>query len=705
MGFCTILLKVLQVVLPGVLVLLSTVAPKIMTKESNNPHLQNDEMAASAAASKYASSLFVSALSPSVSSSKKVIVIGAGFSGLSVAYHLQQQQAKEQKWHVELVEARDRVGGRVHTVPFGKNSNNNNEDCSWIDLGGQWIHEANDRTNPLVRLIRDDLGLGPLEPNYHTTNADDSSSSHPRRSRRRFNVLFSSQTGREIPKALFKDATRYFYKGINDFEWEEVNSHTSFQELLSDKWKELTQRKRSKGRALLPLSPDEEEESPNNDKNKKHALYEHVDWDRLPSHVREAAKLLGYDETLWDNDEDDDDDDRSVLVAPPPASDKDWLQLAPDEQRAAQTLGYTKQMWDEEEEVDNGTLTPLSGMEDHTPEEAAELLACAWNYLRHRSECYEGGRMEELSAWLSELYQNRGGPDKLPPKGGYGRVLDTLVERLTEDKGATTNIRLHSPVKTIRYNPSLKEDDATSDDDSIGSRPSGVEVCLVDGSLLQAEYCVCTIPLGVLQDETIEFEPPLPKSHRMAIQSIGMGILNKIVLQFDDSFWGDLGQFGIADSKDPTLTKSFLDCSPDPDESNTPKILILFLGGNAARRIDPYDSDNQNDSTTDSLSDEQAVADAMNSLRLVFGNTIPDPVATKVTRWGSDPFSRGGYSFAKVGCEASVYDDVAQPLGNLFFAGEHTSKDAHSTVHGAWMTGSREAKRLLQEPRFSPSDL
>lgn len=311
--------------------------------------------------------------------------------------------------------------------------------------------------------------------------------------------------------------------------------------------------------------------------------------------------------------------------------------------------------------------------------------------------------MEELSASLSEIYQNLGGPDKLPPVGGYGRVLGALMERLTTQQttsptkgsssgsSSTTSIRLNSPVRSIRYNPMAN----TIMDSKSGG--SGVQVCLVDGSILVADCCVCTVPLGVLKDQSIKFDPPLPESHRNAIASIGMGILNKIILQFESAFWGDLGQFGIADAKDPAMTKIFLDCSPpnhdqgDGAAESSTKILILFLGGNAARRIDPHDADK---GSSIPLSDDEAVEDAMDSLRTVFGKKIPDPVATRVTRWGSDPFSRGGYSFAKVGCESNAYDDIARPLGDLLFAGEHTSKQSHSTVHGAWETGQREAKRI-----------
>ena len=78
----------------------------------------------------------------------------------------------------------------------------------------------------------------------------------------------------------------------------------------------------------------------------------------------------------------------------------------------------------------------------------------------------------------------------------------------------------------------------------------------------------------------------------------------------------------------------------------------------------------------------------------MFGEKVTNPVASMVTRWNTDPFACGAYSFAKVGSSAQDYQEVALPVGNLLFAGEHTSLHAHSCVHGAWATGQREAKRL-----------
>jgi hypothetical protein len=57
------------------------------------------------------------------------------------------------------------------------------------------------------------------------------------------------------------------------------------------------------------------------------------DWDDLPEEAMQAAKVLGYNKRLWDDDEDTD------------IGDKDWDDLNAVEKAAAETLGYTRASW------------------------------------------------------------------------------------------------------------------------------------------------------------------------------------------------------------------------------------------------------------------------------------------------------------------------------------------------------------------------
>jgi len=79
---------------------------------------------------------------------------------------------------------------------------------------------------------------------------------------------------------------------------------------------------------------------------------------------------------------------------------------------------------------------------------------------------------------------------------------------------------------------------------------------------------------------------------------------------------------------------------------------------------------------------------------------VPDPIQSICTRWGSDPLSYGSYSHVSVQSSGKDYDILAENVGNrLFFAGEATCRQYPATMHGAFMSGLREASRIYQLTR------
>lgn len=64
-----------------------------------------------------------------------------------------------------------------------------------------------------------------------------------------------------------------------------------------------------------------------------------------------------------------------------------------------------------------------------------------------------------------------------------------------------------------------------------------VDIAFSNGERRRANAVVVTVPLGVLKSGNLEFAPPLPRSKRRAIEKLGMGLLDKLYLQFDEVFW------------------------------------------------------------------------------------------------------------------------------------------------------------------------
>ncbi|KAM1141047.1 hypothetical protein ACFX19_041762 [Malus domestica] len=78
------------------------------------------------------------------------------------------------------------------------------------------------------------------------------------------------------------------------------------------------------------------------------------------------------------------------------------------------------------------------------------------------------------------------------------------------------------------------------------------------------------------------------------------------------------------------------------------------------------------------------------------GITVPEPIQTIRTRWGSDPFSLGAYSTVAVGASGDDYDILAESVGDgrLFFVGEATNRRYPATMHDAFLSGLREAANM-----------
>ncbi|MEM9178824.1 MAG: FAD-dependent oxidoreductase [Pseudomonadota bacterium] len=102
------------------------------------------------------------------------------------------------------------------------------------------------------------------------------------------------------------------------------------------------------------------------------------------------------------------------------------------------------------------------------------------------------------------------GGDEVVFAQGYAQIFEALI--------GGYDVRLGHVVEAISYSD------------------AGVSIT-VRGEPNAFEAVIVTLPLGVLKKDMVTFSPPLPAPKQDAISRLGMGLLDKLYLQFDDVFW------------------------------------------------------------------------------------------------------------------------------------------------------------------------
>jgi monoamine oxidase len=234
----------------------------------------------------------------------------------------------------------------------------------------------------------------------------------------------------------------------------------------------------------------------------------------------------------------------------------------------------------------------------------------------------------------------------------------------------------------------------------IAWEPGAVEVRYTragdDTFTVGARAAVITVPLGVLQDASapsaITFTPEVDDVRRAA-RRLTMGTVGRIVLLFGEPFWESkamkrrtggrsLAQLSFLHSADDDVPVFW---TAAPARAAT---LVGWAGGTTAARLVARGG-------------AEVEARAIAAIGRLFGmrrrHVESSIVACWYHDWGTDPFTRGAYSYALVGGNTAA-KQLAKPVaGTLFFAGEAASVEGRTgTVHGAIGTGYRAAAAVLR---------
>ncbi|HLM50752.1 MAG TPA: FAD-dependent oxidoreductase, partial [Solirubrobacteraceae bacterium] len=170
---------------------------------------------------------------------------------------------------------------------------------------------------------------------------------------------------------------------------------------------------------------------------------------------------------------------------------------------------------------------------------------------------------------------------------------------------------------------------------------------------------------------------------RTAIEELGMGTNSKLHLQFSTRHWESL------DCNGETYADTGYQNTWDVTRAQpgTAGILVDYTGGNVGAS---FGSGTPSSRAQQFLGQIEPVLPGLASQW--------NGKAT-IDFWLGNPFTKGSYSYWKVGQYTRFAGIEGRPEGDCHFAGEHTSIDFQGYLNGAVETGERAAEELLDELR------
>ena len=206
-----------------------------------------------------------------------------------------------------------------------------------------------------------------------------------------------------------------------------------------------------------------------------------------------------------------------------------------------------------------------------------------------------------------------------------------------------------------------------------------------------ARSAVVTVSLGVLQYGDLRFKPALPEWKSEAIEKMGMGLVNKCIMYWnstekDVSWWpSEQDMQLVEDDEEDSMDWTYFINDQAHEGNYENHIMTAWIGGVQAEQWE-------------NRTDEETVDHVVKNLRRMFPPPfdVPHPTKFVVTRWKSDPFTRGTYHYHRVGIDTYEGQDLlAWPIRDkLYFAGEATTSGM--SAPNAYWSGDRAIDWILE---------
>jgi monoamine oxidase len=257
-----------------------------------------------------------------------------------------------------------------------------------------------------------------------------------------------------------------------------------------------------------------------------------------------------------------------------------------------------------------------------------------------------------------ELYGNS--DERYQIDGGNSQIINRLAGQLSGSIEAGTVLEAITLLPDGRYRVNLRSGQSAFD--------------------RTYERVLLTLPFSTLRD--VKINVPLPQPKRRAIEQLGYGTNSKLITGYRSRIWREIYQSTASVYTDLGFQNSW---EPTPFAPTGNGLVTNFTGGKQGLAIGGGTPEDQ---AQRFLGQFERVFPGVSNLR-----------SGKAVRayWPGERFSKGSYSCYLVGQWTQMYGVEGERVGNLYFAGEHTSLENQGYMEGGCETGQRAAFEILQD--------
>lgn len=225
---------------------------------------------------------------------------------------------------------------------------------------------------------------------------------------------------------------------------------------------------------------------------------------------------------------------------------------------------------------------------------------------------------------------------------------------------------------------------------SIKNLGNSYDLIFENGKTFKADIVVLAIPFTILRNIDLQIEGISPEKLK-CINELGYGQNNKLILATNNRPWREQNnkQSGYLFHRD---IHNGWDSSQMQNNNSGIGSYTIFLGGDESLKM-------ANEAKNQNLKDqvpETYINNFIPKLDLMFsGMKNAYSGKHKAALWSNNPFIKASYASYSIGQWTNLSGKEMEPIGNIYFAGEHCSTDFQGYMNGGAETARRVAQTIL----------